>query len=166
METCSWADAHITSCSQSQRTAQQRQHCYIRLYYIWIVNCNHEKPNRKDPQSTTRLHCRPHPSSIRRCRSNLGIQWSIGPTHPRDCMVRASYTFLGAVFFARWIVQLDAHIKEEKIEFFPKQSNRCQQLEVAVDHEEQTGLCETPKGIAMQATGKDYDACKWKKKER
>mmetsp|Transcript_14365 Transcript_14365/g.20384 ORF Transcript_14365/g.20384 Transcript_14365/m.20384 type:complete len:129 (+) Transcript_14365:198-584(+) len=80
---------------------------------------------------------------------------------------RPTAQFIGAVFFARWILQLDAHIKKENIEFFPQQSNRFQQLEVAIDHEEQTGLCETPThvispvtGIAMQNTGKDYKACK------
>ena len=80
---------------------------------------------------------------------------------------RPTAQFIGAVFFARWVLQLDAHIKEEKIELFPKQSNRFQKLEVSTDHEEQAGLVETPThvispvtGIAMQATGKDYKACK------
>ena len=66
-------------------------------------------------------------------------------------------SFVGAVFFARWIVQLDAHIKEENIELFPK---RIQQLEVTVSDEEQKGLCDEPASIAMQSTGKDYNACK------
>ena len=66
-------------------------------------------------------------------------------------------SFVGAVFFARWIVQLDAHIKEENIELFPK---RIQQLEVTVSDEEQKGLCDEPASIAMQSTGKDYNTCK------
>ncbi len=69
---------------------------------------------------------------------------------------RPTAQFIGAVFFARWIVQLDAHIKKENIEFFPKQSK----VEVAVDDEEQVGLCDTQKAITMQATGKYYEACK------
>jgi len=36
---------------------------------------------------------------------------------------RPTAQFFGTVFFARWIVQLDAHIKKENIEFFPKQRN-------------------------------------------
>jgi hypothetical protein len=76
---------------------------------------------------------------------------------------------VGAIFFARWILQLDAHIKKEKIDFFPTKCNRFQKLEVTVTDEEQTGLCEDDEpatiispvtGIAMQLTGKDYKACK------
>ena len=74
---------------------------------------------------------------------------------------------VGAIFFARWILQLDAHIKKEKIELFPTK-RRFQKLEVTVTDEEQTGLCEDEQttiispvtGIAMQLTGKDYKACK------
>jgi hypothetical protein len=63
---------------------------------------------------------------------------------------------VGAVFFARWVVELDAHMKEENIELFSKS----RQLEVAESDEEQTALCSDPPTIAMQNTGKNYKACK------
>jgi hypothetical protein len=76
--------------------------------------------------------------------------------------------FVGAVFFARWILELDAHLKEENIVLFPRRSSSRQQLEVTVHHDEEQSLCApgTPTilspvtGIAMQNTGKSYKSCK------
>jgi hypothetical protein len=75
--------------------------------------------------------------------------------------------FVGAIFFARWVLELDAHMKEEKItELFQCSSGRLK-LEVEINDEEQTGLCSDAStvlspvtGIAMQNTGKNYKACK------
>ena len=75
--------------------------------------------------------------------------------------------FVGAVFFARWVLQLDAHVKEQNIGLFPCKNDKHQKkVGLAINIEEQTVLCDDSfnalspaSGISMPETGKDYESC-------